>query len=210
MNIEHFNQLPIVGIMRGITEEMLDPISEICKKSDIQAIEVTMNTENAPHLISSLQIKTGTSVTVGAGTVLNMDDLELALKAGADFIVMPGIQEEVISECVEMNIPVFPGALTPTEIQKAWDLGATMVKVFPSNVFGPKYFSDIKGPLNKTKLLACGGVTPTTIAEYFSNGADAVSFGTSIFNLDWMKDGQYEKVSTSMQELIDAYKKYKQ
>ena len=102
--------------------------------------------------------------------------MEEALGAGATFIVMPVLVEDVVSRCVRNKIPVFPGALTPQEIYNAWNAGATMVKVFPSGSFSSAYFKEIKGPFNGIKLLACCGITPDNIKDYFVCGASAVAF----------------------------------
>lgn len=209
MNTQEFYNLPIIGILRGITESMVEPIAVNCISAGLKALEITMNTKNAPDLIRKMKEYSEGKLFVGAGTVISMQDLENALKAGASFIVQPTIKENIIKECLKNNIPVFPGALTPTEILTAWELGATMVKVFPANVFGPKYMKEIKGPLNNVKLLACGGISDKTIADYFNNGADGAAFGGSIFNLEQMGNNQYDKVKQDISNLISAYKNSK-
>jgi len=112
--------------------------------------------------------------------VLTLQDLESALGSGAGFIVLPVLVRAVVEYCVKNKIPVFPGALTPQEIYQAYASGATMVKVFPAKFFGPEYFREIKGPFNKIELLACGGVTPENLKNYFASGANAVTFGASV------------------------------
>lgn len=199
-------ELPILGILRNITEDMLEPIAEICKNTGLQSIEITMNTADAPTLISQLKNIANGRFSVGAGTVLHTVDLDSALKAGAEFIVAPNTNKELITECVRINTPVFPGALTPTEILQAWDLGATLVKVFPISCFGPQYIKEIKGPLNNVKILACGGVTNDNISEFFSFGADAVAFGGSIFNIPCLKNKDYDTIQTNVNRLISSYK----
>ena len=104
---------------------------------------------------------------------------------------------------------MFPGALTPNEIYKAWNLGATMVKVFPANVFGPSYIKDVKAPLNNIELLVCGGVSTSTIAEFFENGASAAAFGASIFKREWIENKRFDAIKNEISSLINAYNKYK-
>ena len=166
-----------------------------------------MNTTGAPAMIRKAVALSKKRLTIGAGTVLDMKSLKSALDAGATFIVMPVLVKDVMKYCVKHRIPVFPGALTPQEIHAAWDSGATMVKVFPSNFFGPEYFREIKGPFNDVKLLACGGVKPQNMRSFFAHGADAVSFGASVFKKEWLLRKDFKKIGRSIKEYVDEFKK---
>jgi 2-dehydro-3-deoxyphosphogluconate aldolase/(4S)-4-hydroxy-2-oxoglutarate aldolase len=117
---------------------------------------------------------------------------------------MPAMQREVVAYCVNNNIPVFPGAFTPLEIHNAWTAGATMVKVFPSQFFGPAYFKALKGPFDKIKLMACGGVNQSTIKDYFSNGADAVAFGASIFKKELIAKKDFISIENNIKSFLSA------
>ncbi|MDX1763898.1 MAG: bifunctional 4-hydroxy-2-oxoglutarate aldolase/2-dehydro-3-deoxy-phosphogluconate aldolase [bacterium] len=205
MNILHFRKLPIMGILRDIDAGMVGPIVEILHSSGLKTIEVTMNTPGAPALISELIRLSRGEVYVGAGPVLTPDDLSRALDAGASFIVLPGVVHAVVARCVEKGIPVFPGAFTPTEIHHAWSLGATMVKVFPANRFGPSYLQDIRGPFRDIKLLACGGVTPDTVQSYFDFGASAVAVGSGIFQPELLRSRKYSLIGRPLKILINRY-----
>jgi 2-dehydro-3-deoxyphosphogluconate aldolase/(4S)-4-hydroxy-2-oxoglutarate aldolase len=180
---------------------------EAAASAGLETIEITMNTLNAEKVIARAVKSNGHRLMVGAGTVLNVDSLKSALDAGATFIVMPILIDEVMDYCVEKVIPVFPGALTPGEIHRAWTAGATMVKVFPSGFFGPKYFEEMQGPFENTELLACGGITAKNIGEYFSCGASAVAFGASIFKKEWIAGKEFNKISGEIRRLVEAFKK---
>jgi len=206
MDIARFKKLPIMGIIRGAGESSIEPLVEAVVSAGLETIEITMNTKNAQGLIARAVKSGGHRLMIGAGTVLNVESLKSALDAGASFIVTPVVIDEVMEYCVENVIPVFPGALTPGEIYRAWAAGATMVKVFPSGVFGPAYFKEIKGPFANIELMACGGVTARNIADYFLNGASAVSFGASIFRNDWLAKGQFDNIAGETQNLIRSYK----
>jgi 2-dehydro-3-deoxyphosphogluconate aldolase/(4S)-4-hydroxy-2-oxoglutarate aldolase len=199
------DKLPILGILRGIEENHIEPLAASCINTGLERVEITMNTIGAPRLIKKMIRAAGTDLQVGAGTVLTLQDLEEAINAGAQFIVCPSLIEEVIKECVQNNFPVYPGALTPTEVHKAWDLGATMVKLFPASVFGPSYIKELKGPFDKIKIMAVGGVGVENIKTYFENGADAVAFGGSIFKLQWMREGRFDLVANEIRRLIWAF-----
>lgn len=205
MDISAFKRLPVLGILRGIEQDALDPLLAAIASSGMKTIEITMNTRNAAGLIRRAKTAVKGCLTIGAGTVLDMDDLKAALEAGASFIVMPTFIKDIVEYCVKHNIPVFPGALTPQEIYTAWQAGAAMVKVFPSGVFGPSYFKEIKGPFQDIQLLACGGVTPENMPEYFANGASAVSFGASVFRKDWLARKDYTSIGLAIQRYTHAY-----
>jgi len=203
MDIEHFKLKPVMGILRGVGKHLIEPLTRAVISAGLETMEITMNSESAPELIKRAVKVSGGRIAIGAGTVLDTKSLNIALSAGATFIVTPVFIDHVTAYCVKNKIPVFPGALTPSEIYEAWSAGATMVKVFPSGVFGPKYFKEIKGPFNDVKLLACGGVTPDNMKEYFANGADAVSFGAGVFRNDWLAKKNFAEIEARIKEYID-------
>ena len=208
MNLENFRSMPIIGILRGIDAEMIEPLVDAVISAGLKTLEITMNTKGASALIRKAKDVSGSRITLGAGTVLTMQDLENALENGASFIVMPVLIEDIVKYCLKNKIPVFPGALTPREIYHAWDMGATMVKVFPAKFFGPEYFRQIKGPFNKIKLLACGGVTSENLKDYFLNGADAVTFGASIFRNDWLLNRDFKTICSAVKDFIGSWESF--
>ncbi len=209
MDVASFKKLPILGILRGIEPDILEPLMEIVEWSGLKTMEFTMNTAGAPDLIRKAAALSKGRVAIGAGTVLDMEGLKSALDAGASFIVMPVLVKDVLEHCVSKRIPVFPGALTPQEIYTAWSAGATMVKVFPSNFFGPPYFKEIRGPFNDIELLACGGVTPENMGAYFSSGASAISFGASVFRKERLAAKDFQSIGTDIRNFIQVYKTMK-
>jgi 2-dehydro-3-deoxyphosphogluconate aldolase/(4S)-4-hydroxy-2-oxoglutarate aldolase len=204
MDIAKFQEKPFLGILRGIESDALEPLFETIISSGLKAIEITMNTPGAAALIrKAVKISQG-KLMIGAGTVLNAQSMQEALDAGATFIVSPVYIEYVVGYCAKNKIPVFPGALTVQEIYNAWDAGATMVKVFPAKVFGPGYFQEVKAPLNEVKLLACGGIGPENIKQYFDSGADAVAFGASVFKKEWLLKKDFKSIEGSIKKLMQA------
>ena len=126
-------------ILRGIEADVVEPLCEAIVSSGLKTIEVTMNTPDASDLIKQMKKAAKGRLVVGAGTILTMDDLRLAIDSGATFIVLPTLVKEVVEYCVKKAICVFPGGFTPQEIYNVWQAGATMVKVFPAKFFGPEY-----------------------------------------------------------------------
>lgn len=208
MDVKNFKKLPILGILRGIVLDDINPLIETIISSGLKTIEITMNTEGASDLIRKAVKVANKRLTIGAGTVLNIKSLETALAAGATFIVMPVLIKDVTSYCVKNKIPVFPGALTPQEIYDAWEAGAAMVKVFPSGFFGPAYFKEIKGPFNNVELLVCGGVTPQNLKDYLTNGASAVAFGASVFNKEWLTKKDFTSIKESIENFIQIARRF--
>lgn len=202
MDIKEFEKQPVMGIVRGIEIEHTQPLIEAVIESGLKTLEITMNTPNAEKIIRLAVKAANKRLTLGAGTVLDMESLKQALYAGATFIVMPVLIKDVMEYCVKKDIPAFPGALSVQEIHDAWKAGASMVKVFPVKFFGPEYLREVKAPLNEVKLLACAGVTPQNMNEYFSCGANAIAFGASVFRKDWLQNKEYSKISSSIRAYL--------
>ncbi len=202
MDLKRFHRKPLLGILRGIAPEDLEPLFDCILGTGLEAVEITMNTEGAAGLIQSAVKRYGKHLMIGAGTVLNLKDLRLALRSGATFIVSPVVIPSVIRACVRQKIPVFPGALVPQDIYEAWQAGATMVKVFPAGCFGPAYFKELKGPFPKIELLACGGVRPENMTAYFRSGASAVAIGGSIFRKDWLRGKKFNLIRRKLQAYL--------
>jgi len=202
MNALQFRKKPIMGIVRGVELEQIEPLIDTVISSGLETLEITMNTKNATQIIGEAARIAQRRLMLGAGTVLNMDSLKRALDSGATFIVMPTLIGDVLAYCVKHKIPVFPGALTPQEIYYAWKEGATMVKVFPAKCFGPEYFREVKGPFNDIELMAVAGVTPQNMREYFAFGASAVAFGASVFKKEWLQKNDYSSISCAIKAYI--------
>ena len=198
-----FESKPVLGIIRGIEETSLDGVVEASLAGGLRFLEITLNTPNSFHLIKSIKSKYS-QIQIGAGTVLSADDAKMATDSGAQFIVAPNFEDEVAAFCVKNKIGYFPGALTPTEIQKAWSSGATMVKIFPATKMGPDYFKIIKGPFDNIKMMAVGGVKSGNIRDYLDGGADAVAFGGSIFSVERMKNQRLKEIQKDIEEFMFA------
>lgn len=206
--LARFQEEPVLGILRGVTEDSLTGVLSAAISGGLRYIEVTLNTLNAPALIEKASESFSNSLCIGAGTVLSLRDAQTAAKAGAQFIVGPTLNEDVAKFCQQQGLAYFPGALTPSEIEKAWNAGATMVKVFPASQMGPGYFSAIKGPFEKIKLMAVGGVSPKNISDYFLAGADAVALGGSILSPSRMREKKFSLIQKEIEVFLLAVRKF--
>jgi 2-dehydro-3-deoxyphosphogluconate aldolase/(4S)-4-hydroxy-2-oxoglutarate aldolase len=204
--LEFLKPVPVVGILRDIPRGAEEQCVKTAATCGLKAIEVTMNTQGATDIIAALKEAAAPfGIAVGAGTVRHSSDLDKAIAAGAEFIVTPNTRKEIIRTSNTAGIPIIPGALTPTEVQKAFDLGAAAVKVFPVNcVGGPEYIKALRGPFRDIPLMACGGVNPQNAAAYLKAGANLLSFGGSIFNPQLMTAGNWDEIGRRLKELLTA------
>jgi len=207
---ELFQQLPIVGILRGLPATSLRPVVEAVCDGGLTNLEITMNTPGVADQIQVVREIAGSALNLGAGTVTDLRLLEDALSAGASFIVTPTVAVPVIERCRQLQVPVFPGAFSPTEIVRAWELGATMVKIFPADFPGPAYLRSLKGPLPHLKLMPTGGVDVATLEAYAKAGADAYGVGSALFRAERMAAEDWEWLRNQCRAFAEAYRKTKQ
>jgi 2-dehydro-3-deoxyphosphogluconate aldolase/(4S)-4-hydroxy-2-oxoglutarate aldolase len=194
--------------MRNINDEHIDIISKKYYEAGLTCLEVTMNSADAEKNIHALVELYGDVLNIGAGTVCSMHDLEKALNAKAQFIVTPIINEEVIKTCVNEKVPVFPGAYTPSEIYKAWSLGADMIKLFPASDLKPSYIKEVLAPLNHIKLLPTGGITLDNFTNYLMSGAAGVGIGSQLFPKDIIEKEDWDVLGKIYLELVKKYSEY--
>jgi len=180
-SFERFQTAPVVGIIRKLSPEIVQQMLPVYVESRLTTLEITMNTPDAASIIADARRLYAGRLNIGAGTVCSMQDLDHALAAGAQFIVTPVMNQDVITACVEQKIPVFPGAFSPSEIYQAWRLGATMVKVYPAATLGPDYLRHIKAPLEQIRLLPTGGINLQNIDAFIQAGAEGVGVGSPLF-----------------------------
>jgi 2-dehydro-3-deoxyphosphogluconate aldolase/(4S)-4-hydroxy-2-oxoglutarate aldolase len=179
---ELFDKMPVVGIIRNLTVADINFVLPIYKQAGFTTIEITLNTPEALSVVSSLALEYKGELNVGAGTVCTIDDLTAAISAGANFIVTPIFKAEVVKKCVSLEVPIFPGAFSPTEIYEAWELGASMVKLYPASVVGSEYISAVLAPLNKIKLMPTGGIHLSNMLAFMKAGATSLGIGSELFD----------------------------
>lgn len=198
--------MPLVGILRGVH---LDDLLEIIPRyleAGLTTIEITMNTPDILHILRHTSEAFGEQLNIGAGTVCTEEDLDAALAAGAQFIVTPVLDEKVIRKCVEAKVPVFPGALTPSEIYKAWSWGATLVKVFPASAFGPGYIREVLAPLDEIQLMPTGGISLENMADYYRAGACGFGLGSLLFDKEMIQNKAWDALQTKMEGVANCYR----
>jgi 2-dehydro-3-deoxyphosphogluconate aldolase / (4S)-4-hydroxy-2-oxoglutarate aldolase len=199
---ELFQKAPIVGIVRNVSLESVKHILPIFRAAGLTTIEITLNTPGAADIIRYALENEGDGLNIGAGTVCTKEDLDLALEAGAQFIVTPIINKKVIKVCVKKEIPVFPGAFSPTEIYNAWTSGATMVKIYPATSLGPEYIKDLKAPMSQLKLLPTGGVGLENMSDFLNAGANGLGIGGQLFDKKLIQDQNWEALGNHFKRFV--------
>ena len=170
----------MVGIVRADTPDVALQIAEACIAGGITALEVAFTTPGTIDVIKTLRARHGADVMLGAGTVLDPETARLAILAGAQFIISPGVYVDTIKVCQRYQVLAMPGVMTPTEIITAMEAGADIIKIFPAEMFGPAYIKALRAPLPQAPLMPTGGVTVENLPEWFANGALAVGIGSSL------------------------------
>ena len=180
------------------------PTAKAMAAGGVDTMEITFRTACAPEAIKAVADNCP-DVLVGAGTIINVEQAKLAVEMGAKFIVSPGFSEEVVSWCVENNIPVAPGCVTPTEIMAAMKHGLKMVKFFPANVYGGlNAMKNLSAPFGGVKFMPTGGVNTANIKEYISAPFIHAVGGSWICPKDAIAAGEFEKITQLCKEARDA------
>lgn len=169
----------VVAVIRAKDHEEALGYINACLNGGIKAIELTYTIPNVVELIKHVS-ENYKDALVGVGSVLNGKMAKDAIDAGASYVVSPGFSDEVNTVCHEMNILYLPGCMTVTEVMNALDKGNKMVKLFPGEVFGPKYVKAVKAPIPHVEIMPTGGVSIDNIDEWFKMGVSCVGVGSSL------------------------------
>jgi len=196
-------EVPIIGILRGVSMEKIPTIMSMYKDAGFTTIEITMNTEGAGQIITDILHSFASELNIGAGTVRNMRELHDALSAGAQFIVTPIFNEEVVKECTNAKIPIFPGAYTPTEVYNAWEAGATAVKVFPTGTGGINHIKAIQAPLDMIPLIPTGGINADNLGDFLDIGVYGLGVGSQLFPKNLIDNDNW----TGLKGALNSFKK---
>lgn len=196
MNIlDKISKHKIVGIVRLDDLSIATDLARALVAGGVNVIEFTLTNPDAVTTITTVRDALGDDAVIGAGSVISVQQVKACADAGAQFIVSPVTKPDVIKSCVDLDLPTMPGALTPTEIQLAWESGADVVKVFPINNMGDKYIKDVLAPLPHLRLMPTGGVNLNNVKHYLDLGAFAVGIGSSLIDPLAIKNHDWEMMT---------------
>lgn len=199
----------IVVIARGLSTEQLLKTAEAMYEGGIRLMEVTFNAcgdpadEKIAADIAMLAKTFAGRMHIGAGTVLRPEQVELAAKAGAEFIISPDTNRAVIEKTRELCLVSLPGAFTPTECTTAWSFGADFIKIFPNSELKPSYIKALKAPLSHIDFLAVGGVDLENLHEYMAAGACGIGIATGIVNKKMIQAGDYAGITELARRFVE-------
>lgn len=195
----------VTAVLRGIDEEDIVPVAEAIHAGGVTAIEVTADAKRCTEMIAAVdRALADTDAVVGAGTVMDAAAARNVIEAGAEFVLAPNLNEEVIRVCNRENVVCIPGVMTPTEADRAMAAGADILKLFPASTVGPDHIGAIQGPLGDVPVMPTGGVSADNVAEYFDAGAVAVGAGSALVDYDAIERENWDAVRESAAEFVAA------
>lgn len=198
-------EIGVIPVIRADSAPAALRVIETLADAELTIAEVTLTVPDAMAVIATAARRFGGGVLIGAGTVTDTRQAEDAARAGAEFIVSPGLVPDVVASARQAGVAVLPGALTPTELMHAIGLGADMVKIFPAQaVGGASYVRALRGPFPNVLLVPTGGVTLDTVGDYIRAGAAAVGVGSELVSRDALERGDYSAIGSLARRFLDA------
>jgi 2-dehydro-3-deoxyphosphogluconate aldolase/(4S)-4-hydroxy-2-oxoglutarate aldolase len=196
----------IIAVVRAKSAEQILPLSEALLAGGVIAVEVTMTTPNAIEAIREASEALGERALVGVGTVLDAMTCQLAIEAGAQFVVSPITRTDLVRAAHAADKPIMLGAYTPTEAQLAYEAGSDFIKIFPADTLGPAYIKALRAPLPHLKVVPTGGVDLKTAADFFKAGCAALGVGGSLVSQQILKDSNWAELTRVASEFVKIAK----
>jgi 2-dehydro-3-deoxyphosphogluconate aldolase / (4S)-4-hydroxy-2-oxoglutarate aldolase len=203
--LRRISDVGIIPVVRATSAAEAIAMGDAIVAGGIAALEITMTVPGAVEVMKEAVKRYGERLLIGAGTVLDAEQARSCISAGARFLVSPIVDEATIAECRAADVVVVPGALTPTEVVRAWRAGADLVKVFPcSAVGGASYIKSLRAPLPQIPLVPTGGVTLENVAGFFAAGATAVGVGSDLCNVSAVRTGHAHQITDTARAYVRA------
>lgn len=206
--LDRVSKSGLVAVIRAASGEQLADVAEALVAGGVDVMEVTFTVPRAHRVLEQVAERLGDRILLGAGTVLDSETARIALLSGAEFIVSPAVNLEVIELCRRYDKLVMPGALTPTEVVTAWQAGADIVKIFPSDLTGPAYLKALAGPLPQVRLMPTGGVNLDTAADFLRCGAFALGVGSSLVDPKAVAAGKLGEIEKLARQFVDIVRRH--
>ncbi|MFB6141067.1 MAG: bifunctional 4-hydroxy-2-oxoglutarate aldolase/2-dehydro-3-deoxy-phosphogluconate aldolase [Halosimplex sp.] len=195
----------VTAVLRGIDETDIVPVAEAVHEGGVRALEVTADATRCSEMIADVdRAMEGTDAVVGAGTVMDAAAARNVIEAGAEFVLAPNLNEDVIDVCNREGVVCVPGVMTPTEAAAAMEAGADILKMFPASTVGPGHIGALQGPLGDVPIMPTGGVSTDNVAEYFDAGAVAVGAGSALVDYEAIANDDWDGVRESAAAFVEA------
>ena len=198
--LSRIREVGLLAVLRGPSPELTLKMVEALVTGGVSGIEVTYTTPNAVEVVRALDKRYGEQILLGLGTLTKPQQAAEAQAAGAHFLVSPHCEPNLARAMVATGLAVMIGALTPTEVEQAYRLGADIVKIFPGSLVGPGYLRSLRGPFPHIPTMPTGGVSVDNVGEWFSAGAVAVGAGSQLCPSDWAKEGRFDAITRRARE----------
>lgn len=208
--LEQLHREGLVAILRSPRPEPLVEVCQALAAGGVRVIEITFTVPQAHRVLEQVASRLGSQVLLGAGTVLDGPTARLALASGAQFLVSPHFAPDVLQVALTAGVVCIPGAMTPTEVVRAWQSGADVVKVFPADVVGPGFLKALRGPLPQVRLLPTGGVNLNTAGEFLQAGAFALGVGSALVPKELIERRAWDQIQQRAQQYVQLVKQYRQ
>ena len=202
----------IVAVVRSPDSQQLVEVARALADGGVSVVEITMSVPDALDVLRQVRRALGDRLLLGAGTILDTETARAALLAGAEYLVAPTLNLDVIRMCQRYDKLIMPGAFTPTEILTAWEAGADIVKVFPADVVGPAFFKALRGPLPQVRLMPTGGVDLTTAPDFLRAGACCLGVGGQLVDPKAVAAGEFDRIRELARQyaaIVSAFRKKK-
>jgi 2-dehydro-3-deoxyphosphogluconate aldolase/(4S)-4-hydroxy-2-oxoglutarate aldolase len=205
-DLRHVLDCGIVAVVRSPDSRQLVDVVRALADGGVTVVEITMTVPHALDVLTQVRQELGDRILLGAGTILDTETARAVLLAGAEYIVSPTVNLDVIALCRRYDKLVMPGAFTPTEILTAWEAGADIVKVFPADVVGPAFFKALRGPLPQVRVMPTGGVDLTTAAAFLKAGACCLGIGSQLVEPDAVAKRDFARIRDLAKQYVAIVK----
>ncbi len=201
--IEAVKEYKLISIVRGVEKNKALEIADALYQGGVKLIEVTFNTEGAVEMIEAINKEFGDKMYVGAGTVLDSETAKQAINAGAEYILSPSLNENMVNTCNRYGKVAVPGVATPTEAVEAMQVGADLIKFFPAAASGANYLKSVRGPLDHVEIIAVGGVSIDNALDFLDAGAVGLGVGSSLVKNELIEAGNFEGIKQNASNFIN-------
>lgn len=192
----------ITGILRNVKKEDVLKVGEILIRYNIKDFEVTYNTKDSLEIVKMLK-KEFPEARIGMGTILTVEELKKAEESGAEFILTPSVNEEVLRYSGKNNIDLITGVFSPSEVALALRYGFNYLKLFPAIDLPNSYINNLMGPFDKVEFMAVGGVEKDNITDFFKAGFKSVGMGSSLIKKSYLESKDWEKLEKHVKEIAE-------
>ena len=204
---ETVQENPLLASMRNVPLERTEDYVGAVIRGGVRFFEVAMNTPHALEQIRLIRNSFGKEILVGAGTVLTAEAAEKAVESGAQFLLSPSSDEQVLAYCQENDIMMMPGVLTPSDVALCLRYGFSTLKLFPAGGMSAGYVKLLKGPFDNTEYVAIGGVTPENLTDFFRQGCIGAGLGSSLVPKEAAAKGDWEACAAYVRAMVDKIEK---